>query len=67
VLLLVQLRRVINIDRGRRGSALERVFAGHPLPVVADSGRRNFMRGSQELVDIEIDVSHISAPLQAAH
>ena len=28
-LLLIQLRRVINIDRGRGGSALERVFAGH--------------------------------------
>lgn len=28
-LLLIQLRRVINVDRGRGGSALERVFAGH--------------------------------------
>ena len=28
-LLLIQLRRVIDIDRGCRGSALERVFAGH--------------------------------------
>ncbi len=28
-LLLIQLRRVIDIDRGRGGSALERVFAGH--------------------------------------
>ena len=28
-LLLIELRRVIDVDRGRRGSALERVFARH--------------------------------------
>ena len=41
-LLLIQLRRVIDVDRGRGGSALERVFAGHgALPVAAVYYRRN--------------------------
>jgi hypothetical protein len=41
-LLLIQLRRVIDIDRARVRSALERVFAGHPLLVAAVPHRRNF-------------------------
>ena len=45
VLLLVQLARVIDADRGRGGSALERVFAGHwgvTLDVSSRSSTKSF-------------------------